>query len=90
MKIELGEEITIYSVQEIYDYLIFSLKEPFEALTVDLTSLVELDGAGLQLLISLQKTCEITNKKCHFIFSKSLKNNLDIFGIINVLDLEVR
>jgi len=89
MKIDLNEEITIYTINDIYEKFVYVLKDPYEELIINLSNLEEIDGAGLQLLISLQKTCDASNRKCHFIFSKSIENNLKLYGVDNVLDMEV-
>ncbi len=91
MNIELSEEISVYTVGEIRERIINLLNNDVkDDMVFNLQNLKELDGAGLQLLISLQKTCDQLSKKCHFIFPEELKENIKIYGISDVLDMEVR
>ncbi len=83
MKIELPEELKIYNVQEFWTEFTAKLKDrkAEEELTVTADKLTEIDGAGLQLLIVIER--ELSQKKAGFRFKQfpaSLKQTIESYG----------
>lgn len=59
--IVLDPELTISYVSELKDRFLSTLEQERDV-TLDVSQVVEFDGAGLQLLISLKKWCRKHNK----------------------------
>ncbi|HPE67755.1 MAG TPA: STAS domain-containing protein [Thermotogota bacterium] len=89
MKIQLPEEVTIFTLKPLFDEILPLVQDEAE-LILDLTGVKEFDGSALQMLVSIQKTRDRLEKPCRFLFSKSMEPRLQMYGVTNVLDLEVQ
>ena len=73
-----NDKLTISKIRDIYK----ELQEEFDLsnhIIVDLKNVDEIDLSGLQLLISLKKSCELENKKLELLNIKdSLMHSLSL------------
>lgn len=80
LHLNLSGELTIYQVEEITKQLCASFANA-EELVIDLMQTEKIDTAGFQLLISLKKSCETTQKRFELVgISDSVQNFMTLFG----------
>jgi anti-anti-sigma factor len=82
-----NDKITIHKIRDIYQ----NIKEKFDTsnnITIDMKNIDEIDLSGLQLLISLKKSCDKENKefqliniKDELLYSFELSGTDEILGI---------
>lgn len=60
--VTISSEVTIYSVMQLKEQLL-SLLDQYEQIELDLSQVNEIDGAGIQLLISAKLEAEHQQKK---------------------------
>ncbi|WP_263831751.1 STAS domain-containing protein [Sulfurospirillum oryzae] len=73
-------ELTIYQVEE-FSEKVKKLISSAERLYVDLSQLDKIDSAGFQLLVSLQKSCESSQKSFEINgITNSVHNFMLLFG----------
>jgi len=74
----LEDELTIFTAADLKPQLLNFLNEDDE-LEIDLSKIVEMDTAGLQLLILIKREANKAGKKLHFIFhSKTVLEILEL------------
>ena len=74
------EELTIYQVEEITKQVTLLFANAKE-LVINMTQTDKIDTAGFQLLISLKKSCETTQKRFELVgISDSVQNFMTLFG----------
>jgi len=82
-----NDKLTISKIRDIYK----ELQEEFDLsnhIIVDLKNVDEIDLSGLQLLISLKKSCELENKKLELLNIKdSLMHSFELSGTDSVLEV---
>jgi anti-sigma B factor antagonist len=83
-------ELTIYSVAQAKQALFSDYENFVSPIALDLQSVSEIDTAGLQLLLFMQKTLSNDNKKIHIVKSNehvdAILKNLDVanyFTLVN-------
>lgn len=73
-------ELTIYQVEEITKQ-VRVLFDNAKELVIDMIQTDKIDTAGFQLLISLKKSCEATQKRFELVgISDSVQNFMTLFG----------
>ncbi|MFA6189850.1 MAG: STAS domain-containing protein [Sulfuricurvum sp.] len=73
-------ELTIYQVEEALKQLTYSFGNAKDV-WIDLSRIDKIDTAGFQLLISLSKSCKVTDKKCNADgVCESVENFMALFG----------
>ncbi|WP_150048015.1 MULTISPECIES: STAS domain-containing protein [Methylomonas] len=77
----LEDELTIFTAAELKPQLLNFLNSENE-LEIDLSKIVEMDTAGLQLLILIKREANKASKKLHFIFHS--KTVLEILELTNL------
>jgi len=77
----LEDELTIFTAAELKPQLLNFLNAENE-LEIDLSKIVEMDTAGLQLLILIKREANKAGKKLHFIFHS--KTVLEILELTNL------
>ncbi len=89
----LPESLTVFNSEEILDSLNQYIQNytyeqnQSEKLVVDATNLVDLDGAGLQILLATQKTCQQRNITFVIIhMNEEISELLKMTGAKNVLE----
>jgi anti-sigma B factor antagonist len=75
-------ELTIYSVAQAKQALFENYESLVSPVALDLQSVSEIDTAGLQLLLFMQKTLSNDNKKIHI-----AKSNEHVDAILKNLDV---
>lgn len=88
MKINLPDEISVFTLKSLFEE-VHGVIEEREEIIFDLTSLKELDAAGFQFLVSVQKTRDRMDKPCRFVFPKFMEENLRCYGADKVFEMEV-
>lgn len=73
-------ELTIYQVEEMTKQVIL-LFDNAKELVINMTQTDKIDTAGFQLLVSLKKSCETTQKRFELVgISDSAQNFMTLFG----------
>lgn len=73
-------ELTIYQVEDLLKELKTSFSEA-KSVLIDLGSTDKIDTAGFQLLVSLVKSCKLSEKECAFDgVGGSIENFMALFG----------
>lgn len=81
----LPENLTIYNVKEIRKELMEYSQKTNEC-TLDAKDLKDIDGSGLQLLLSLYQSCEMRGRHFKLINrGEELAHLLDISGVTDIL-----
>lgn len=84
MRIELENEMTIYTVAEQRDKLL-PLPSDCNQLIVDASALQEVDGAGTQLLLLVARECHEQGIDCRLINAPSaLKDIVDLLRLSDI------
>lgn len=84
IKVNLTEELTIYSVMEFRDALVGHL-QPGVDISVDLSEVTEVDTAGLQWLLALKGLNVVQRVEfCHH--SKAVIDALELSGLSGTFD----
>ena len=92
---ELPESLTVFNSEEVLESLGKYVSSYIEGqgqsdkVVIDATKLIDLDGAGLQLLLSAYKTCELRNIPFHITgIDKEIMTLLEITGTKDMLESE--
>lgn len=91
---QLPDSITIFNSEEVLESLNKYLQSYLESgqsgtVTIDAKQLTDIDGAGLQLLLSAYKTCEQKNIPFKLLgVNQEIVGLLDITGTKDVLERE--
>ena len=83
------DKLTIYEVEEFYEFLLKEVKNAESKLELDFTSIEKIDMVVIQLLLSLQKTCN--QNSINLIlknFSSQLMDTLKSSGCHKVLEVK--
>lgn len=89
MTLKVERELTVYNVEDVMEKLKGLTKGRKKALLLDLTEIEDIDTAGLQLLVSLQKYGDSKNCDCKIRISKDMKELFAKYGALHVLEVEV-
>lgn len=89
MTIKVDRELTVYNVEEVMEQLKGYVKGRKKDLLLDLSEIEDIDTAGLQLLVSLQKYGDSKECECKIRISKDMRELLAKYGALHVLELEV-
>ena len=89
MTIKVERELTVYNVEDVMEKLKGFTKARKKELLLDLTEIEDIDTAGLQLLVSLQKYGDSKECDCKIRISKDMKELFAKDGALHVLELEV-
>lgn len=80
LRIKPSDELTIYQVEELTKQLCMAFGNAGEVV-IDLTQTDKIDTAGFQLLVSLKKSCEATQKRFEIVGAgESVQNFMTVFG----------
>ena len=86
LKCKAPSELTIYTVKSFQEELISKLDNNKDLL-LDCQQLEMIDGAGIQLLLSLEKTALNENFGVEYMnLSSEIKKNIELAGAIDLLD----
>ncbi|HOO33175.1 MAG TPA: STAS domain-containing protein [Thermotogota bacterium] len=91
MNFKVEKELTVYNVEEVMQ----KIKEGTTAepddnqLLLDLTNIEDIDTAGLQLLVSVQKFSDANGLDCRMLITNELKRLFHKYGALEVLEFEV-
>lgn len=89
MTLKVERELTVYNVEDVMEKLKGFTKGRKKDLLLDLSEIEDIDTAGLQLLVSLQKYGDSKEWECKFRISKDMKELFAKYGALHVLELEV-
>jgi len=89
MTLKVERELTVYNVEEVIDQLKGFVRGRKKDLVLDLSEIEDIDTAGLQLLVSLQKYGDSKDCDCRIRISKDIRELLAKYGALHVLELEV-
>jgi anti-anti-sigma factor len=91
MHIKVEKELTVYNVEEVIKKIKNEIEQngKMDEFTLDLTDIEDMDAAGLQLLISLQKYADSNDCDCKVVITKELKEIFVKYGALDVLEFEV-
>jgi len=82
-----NEKFTIHLIRDIYK----NIKDEFDKvdnLSIDMKNISEIDLSGLQLLVSLKKSCDKENKGFQLInISDELLYSFELSGIDSILEI---
>lgn len=79
--VRLDGELTIYRAAEVCGTLRAALANPID-LQIDLSAVSEIDSAGVQLLLSAQKTASLAGRSVFLVApSESVKEVFALFGL---------
>jgi anti-anti-sigma factor len=91
----LPESITVFNAEELLDSLNKHIQGDIyeqgksDTVSIDAKDLVDIDGAGLQLLLSVYKTCELKNLSFKMVgINEEIAMLLEITGTKDVLGEE--
>mgnify|MGYP006420974653 CR=1 FL=1 len=90
-KVSLSEEISIFTIASIWEKFIKVLEkfEKKDTLILDCEKLEAIDGAGIQLLLSLEKTILKESYKIKYInYSENIKDIFEKVGVSYLLVTE--
>ena len=86
-RIQLVGEATIYDAAELKERLVVELDRSLQ-LDLDLAQVHEIDTAGLQVLLLLQRECEQHSKTLHLVQpSQAVQNLISLFGLDNCFSM---
>jgi anti-anti-sigma regulatory factor len=83
------DKLTIYEVEEFYNFLLEKLKSADSILELDFSNVEKIDMVAIQLLLSLKYTCK--NDSIELVlknFSTGLINTLKACGCDSVLEVK--
>jgi len=89
MTLKVERELTVYNVEDVMEKLKGFTKGRKKDLLLDLSEIEDIDTAGLQLLVSLQKYGDSKEWECKIRISKDMKELFAKYGALHVLELEV-
>ncbi|MFP4461314.1 MAG: STAS domain-containing protein [Thermotogota bacterium] len=89
MTVKVERELTVYNVEDVMEKLKGFTKARKKELLLDLSEIEDIDTAGLQLLVSLQKYGDSKECECKIRISKDMKELFAKYGALHVLELEV-
>ena len=89
MTIKVERELTVYNVEDVIEQLKGFVKGRKKELLLDLSEIEDIDTAGLQLLVSLQKYGDSKDCDCKIRISKDMRELFAKYGALHVLELEV-
>jgi len=90
-KISLSEEVSIFTIASVWDKFIKTLEKfkKKDLLVLDCEKLEAIDGAGIQLLLSLEKTILKESYKIKYInYSDEIKETFEKVGVSYLLVTE--
>ncbi len=92
MQFKIEKELTVFNVEEVFEELKsnFSKEGRNLVLELDMTTVEDIDGAGLQMLVALQKQGDSHDCDCRIIITDGILQDMKKYGADTVLNLEVR
>jgi len=92
MQVKIEKELTVFNVEEVFEELKsnFSKEGKNMELELDLTTVEDIDGAGMQMLVALQKQGDSHDCDCRIIITGEMNRDMKKYGADTVLNLEVR
>ncbi len=82
----LPDNVNIYNVKEIRQDLLEYLHEVDKECIIDAQNVKDIDGSGIQLLLSLYKSCNREDKSIKILhLDEQLNHILEISGSIDIL-----
>jgi anti-anti-sigma factor len=83
------EKLTIYEVEEFYEFLINKMKDAEDKLELNFAGIEKIDMVAIQLLLSLQQTCKKNSISLIMRnFSSELMDTLKASGCHKILEVE--
>lgn len=89
MTVKVERELTVYNVEEVMEELKGFAKGRKKELLLDLSEIEDIDTAGLQLLVSLQKYGDSNDCEFKIRISKDMRELFAKYGALHVLEVEV-
>ncbi len=83
------DKLTIYEVEDFYNFLLERVKNAHSSLELDFSNIEKIDMVAIQLLLSLQQTCKKDSINLSLKnFSSELMATLKSCGCSDVLEVE--
>ncbi len=89
MTLKLDRELTVYNVEDVLEKLKGFGKGKKKSVLLDLTQIEDIDTAGLQLLVSLQKFADTNDFECKIKITNEMKTLFAKYGALHILELEM-